>query len=103
MYDRLKKRLKTEGIPHEDVAVQLGVSRAAVNFRLAGKTPWKLEEAYAVLLMIGEEPDALPKYFPPDGDDRKAGNVRSRMEIGNALKALQTVNEVIAAAVAACE
>jgi hypothetical protein len=39
---------------------------------MMGKKPWALDECYTILDLIGQPPEALPHYFPPNGKELTA-------------------------------
>ena len=67
-YSKLKGLLRERCIDAEYLARKIGLSTAAsVYYRLSGKTPWRVNEMYAVLDMCKIPHDQLHIYFPKDG------------------------------------
>ena len=66
-YILLLSEMKKRGVHKKDIAEAFGVSAGAVSHKFTGKSPWTLEEAYAVLRLLGYEGGAmLPILFPAD-------------------------------------
>ena len=61
----LKCRLREKLFVYEDVADRIKKSESYVRQRMAGVRDYEIDEAYAILEMIGEPPEAITKYFPP--------------------------------------
>ena len=76
-YGRLAGRLHELGITQGDLGYALKISHTAVSNRMAGKTPWTVDEMYQVLTICRAQPEELHIYFPPL-PPRKAGGVMSQ-------------------------
>jgi len=77
--------LKANDLTIQDVADELGRSLTYVNVRMAGKESFTLDEAYAILDMVGADESEIYWYFPKDKKGRKP-NDRStkRVRTGDA-------------------
>lgn len=64
-YGRLAGRLHELGITQGDLGYALKISHTAVSNRMAGKTPWTVDEMYQVLTICRAQPEELHIYFPP--------------------------------------
>lgn len=67
MYKQLHKALRARRITQLQISDELGICPMAVSHRFTGRTPWRLNEMYAVIDLIREPYDKLHEYFPKDG------------------------------------
>ncbi len=66
-YKRLRVLLCANGLDQKDVARALLLSERTVSSRMNRRSEWTLGEAYKLLELLGEPPEALPRLFPRDG------------------------------------
>lgn len=66
-YTELRNALRDAGITQAEVAKALSLSEASMSFRMSGKYPFTLTEAYAILDMLDKPYSELPRLFPKDG------------------------------------
>lgn len=67
MFRKLRGKLRELDIDQSYMADQLDLCQAAVSHRMTSRTPWRLNEMYIVMDLIGEPYDRLHIYFPPGG------------------------------------
>lgn len=68
----LRGALVAADIDEEYLARKLLRGVCYISQRMMGKKPWALDECYAILDLIGQPPEALPHYFPPNGKELTA-------------------------------
>ena len=61
----LKCRIREMKIDYSSIAEGIGRSPGYVALRMRGIGAYTTDEAYAILEMIGEEPESVTRYFPP--------------------------------------
>ena len=61
---RIALKFAEPEIKQSDLAKHLGASLAHVNHLMNGHRPWRLDEAYATLDLIGADQSEFTKYFP---------------------------------------
>lgn len=69
-YKAIQIELHMEGFTQDDVARQIGRSADYVSkhFSLSGGRTFDLDEAYAILEMLGIPKEKIFEYFPPNGE-----------------------------------
>lgn len=72
LYPELRKELFAADIDQRAVAEAIGRSVCYVNHRMVGVYNWSIEEAYALLRLIGKPPEDIFKFFPPGGGVKKS-------------------------------
>lgn len=65
-YARIYKRMKEKKIKAAYLAAYVGISPAVLSKKLNGRTPWRLDECYAVLDALEIDRRELVRYFPPE-------------------------------------
>lgn len=63
-YDFLAGRLRQLKMQQRDLARALVMSETSLSHRMTGQVPWRVDEMYDVLRIIGAAPAELPLYFP---------------------------------------
>ena len=63
-YDFLAGRLRQLKMQQRDLARALAMSETSLSHRMTGQVPWRVDEMYDVLRIIGATPAELPRYFP---------------------------------------
>lgn len=71
-YRRLRFELHERDLDQAAVAQRLHRCDSYVSFRMNGKTPWTLREAFELMQMIGAPFERITDYFPPEDVLRKA-------------------------------
>lgn len=67
MFRKLRGALRRRDITGSYLGEVLGLSAIAISRRMTGKVQWRLDEMYAILKLIDEEPERLHEYFPAAG------------------------------------
>lgn len=68
-YGKLRGKMREKGINGDYLARKLDTTPQSVSHRMTGKSPWRLDEMYNILSMLGEPDSKLPEYFPRNGID----------------------------------
>ena len=68
-YVKLRGKMREKGIKGNYLARKLGTTPQNISHRMTGKTPWRVDEMYNILSMLGEPDGKLSEYFPRDGVD----------------------------------
>ena len=68
-YGKLRGKMREKGIKGYYLARKLGTTPQSVSHRMTGKTPWRMDEMYNILSMLGEPDSKLSEYFPRNGID----------------------------------
>ena len=63
-YDYLAGRLRQLKLQQRDLARALAMSETSLSHRMTVQVPWRVDEMYDVLRIIGAAPAELPLYFP---------------------------------------
>ena len=63
-YYRIYKRMREKKIKASYLAAYVGISPAVLSKKLNGRTPWRLDECYAVMDALEVDRRELQKYFP---------------------------------------
>ena len=63
-YDFLAGRLRQLKMQQRDLARALAMSETSLSHRMTGQVPWRVDEMYDVLRIIGAATAELPLYFP---------------------------------------
>lgn len=77
-----KPHAKLRGAMHEKdasgkyIARRWGITEQAFSARMTGKTPWSIHEIYALMELLGLEPERMAEYFPDYRKDKKKGGRR---------------------------
>ena len=66
-YGKLRGKMREKGIKGYYLARKMGMTPQSVSHRMTGKTPWRMDEMYNILSMLGEPDSKLPEYFPRNG------------------------------------
>lgn len=68
-YGKLRGKMREKGINGDYLARKLDTTPQSVSHRMTGKSPWRMDEMYNILSMLGEPDSKLPEYFPRNGID----------------------------------
>ena len=68
-YGKLRGKMREKGINGYYLARKLDMTPQSVSHRMTGKTPWRMDEMYNILSMLGEPDSKLSEYFPRNGID----------------------------------
>lgn len=68
-YVKLRGKMLEKGINGDYLARKLDTTPQSVSHRMTGKSPWRMDEMYNILSMLGEPDSKLSEYFPRDGVD----------------------------------
>lgn len=63
-YDQITAAVRASGIPQGQIAALLGISRVAVNDRMAGRARWQLAEVVTLGGTLSEVHDVLMEARP---------------------------------------
>lgn len=66
-YASLRAKMQKLNMDQEYLGRQMNMNAMSISNRFTGKTPWKMDEMYAVLDIIGEPDEKLSEYFPRNG------------------------------------
>jgi len=68
LYRKLRGALVEKEIDQAYLAKKLGLNQPmSISKRMTGKVPWRINEMYAILDILGVPYEALSEYFPKDG------------------------------------
>jgi len=68
LYRKLRGALIEKEIDQVYLAKKLGLNQpVSISKRMTGKVPWRINEMYAILDLLGVPYEMLPVYFPKDG------------------------------------
>lgn len=67
MFSKLRGALRENDINQAYLAEKLGLCSMSVSNRFTGKTPWRLDEMYFAMDLIGAPHEQLHLYFPKSG------------------------------------
>lgn len=81
-YKAIQVELHMEGFTKDDVARQIGRSPDYVSkhFSVNGGRTFDLDEAYAILDLLGIPKEKIFEYFPPNGEIPKSLKMVQRRE-----------------------
>lgn len=68
-YVKLRGKMWEKGINGNYLARKLDTTPQNISRRMNGKAPWRVDEMYNILSMLGEPDSKLPEYFPRNGID----------------------------------
>lgn len=68
-YGKLRGKMREKGINGDYLARKLDTTPQSVSHRMTGKSPWRMDEMYNILSMLGEPDSKLSEYFPRNGID----------------------------------
>ena len=68
-YGKLRGKMREKGIKGYYLARKMDMTPQSVSQRMTGKTPWRMDEMYNILSMLGEPDSKLSEYFPRNGVD----------------------------------
>lgn len=68
-YGKLRGKMREKGINGKYLARKLDTTPQSVSLRMTGKSPWRMDEMYNILSMLGEPDSKLSEYFPRNGID----------------------------------
>ena len=68
-YGKLRGKMREKGIKGYYLARKMGMTPQSVSHHMTGKTPWRMDQMYFILSMLGEPDSKLPEYFPRNGID----------------------------------
>ena len=68
-YGKLRGKMREKGINGNYLARKLDTTPQSVSHHMTGKTPWRMDQMYNILSMLGEPDSKLPEYFPRNGID----------------------------------
>ena len=67
LYADLRGKMVAMDMPTAKLAHRVGVTVQTINNIFGGRTQPRLDLCYEILTELGETPDKLPFYFPPNG------------------------------------
>lgn len=67
LYADLRGKMASEDMPTAKLALRVGVTAHHINNILGGRTQPRLDLCYEILAELGETPDKIALYFPPNG------------------------------------
>ena len=68
-YVKLRGKMREKGINGNYLARKLDTTPQNISRRMTGKAPWRVDEMYNILSMLGEPDSKLSEYFPRNGID----------------------------------
>lgn len=68
-YVKLRGKMREKGINGNYLARKMGTTPQNISRRMTGKAPWRVDEMYNILSMLGEPDSKLSEYFPRNGID----------------------------------
>ena len=68
-YVKLRGKMREKGIKGYYLARKLDTTPQNISRRMTGKAPWRVDEMYNILSMLGEPDGKLSEYFPRNGID----------------------------------
>ena len=68
-YGKLRGKMREKGINGNYLARKLDTTPQSVSHRMTGKSPWRMDDMYNILSMLGEPDSKLSEYFPRNGID----------------------------------
>lgn len=68
-YGKLRGKMREKGIKGYYLARKMGTTPQSISHRMTGKAPWRMDEMYNILSILGEPDSKLSEYFPRDGVD----------------------------------
>lgn len=68
-HGKLRGKMREKGIKGTYLARKIGTTPQSLSHRMTGKIPWRLDEMYNILSILGEPDSKLSEYFPRDGVD----------------------------------
>ena len=68
-YGKLRGKMREKGINGNYLARKMGTTPQNISHRMTGKSPWRMDEMYNILSMLGEPDSKLSEYFPRNGID----------------------------------
>lgn len=68
-YGKLRCKMREKGINGNYLARKLDTTPQNISRRMTGKAPWRMDEMYNILSMLGESDRKLSEYFPRNGID----------------------------------
>ena len=68
-YGKLRGKMREKGIKGYYLARKLDTTPQNISRRMTGKAPWRMDEMYNILSMLGEPDSKLSEYFPRNGID----------------------------------
>lgn len=68
-YVKLRGKMREKGINGNYLARKLDTTPQNISRRMTGKAPWRMDEMYNILSMLGEPDSKLSEYFPRNGID----------------------------------
>ena len=63
-YVKLRGKMRENGINGNYLARKMGTTPQNISRRMTGKAPWRVDEMYNILSMLGEPDSKLSEYFP---------------------------------------
>lgn len=66
-YNALRKAMKERSVTMVDISEALGCTMQTVSNKMLNRTPWVLEECWAVMTMMSLDPGKMAEYFPLKG------------------------------------
>ena len=68
-YGKLRGKIREKGIKGNYLSRKMGMTPQSVSHRMTGKTPWRMDEMYNILSMLGAPDNKLSEYFTRNGID----------------------------------
>lgn len=81
LYADLRGKMVAMNKPTAELARRVGVTVQTINNILSGRTQPRLDLCYEILAELGETPDKLAFYFPPNGLRVEEPEKPSRMRV----------------------
>lgn len=69
-YPLLRGKMAEKGVNGIYMARKLGMADSGFSHRMTGRQPWRLDEAYATMKILGIPPERIHEYFPDYGGRR---------------------------------
>ena len=66
-FKELKCLMVMQELRQEDLADITGKSRSYITSRMTGKSPWDMDDVYAICEAMDIDYADIPLYFPPQG------------------------------------
>ena len=68
---RIRSRMYELGVDASYMAKRLGMSDASYSFRMNARRPWRLNEMYDVMDILGIPSSEMNEYFPDMRDSKQ--------------------------------
>lgn len=68
-FQRLRQQMAAHEMSAQEMGRRMGLTGATISRKLRGEIQWTLDEAHAVMDLLGLPPEDLYLYFPRNGED----------------------------------